>query len=347
MRILKLKKEDLPSFLESVKKFGKLVGPIRKGSKLVFDEIDDYNMLVLTAEKPMIPPKKFFVPPKFSMFKFDKNGFENNLGKSEKLIIFGLHPCDIHAINILDKFFLKNAGYTDPYYEERRKNTIIIGHSCIPNEKCLCNATHTDIVYEGFDLFFTDLGDFYLIWVATSVGDDLTREKIEIFDEDIKPQDIKRYIDWRDQRNSKFTVNMDFRIMPDIMEISYDSKVWDEMAEKCLSCGSCTMVCPTCNCYNVVDELEVSTEIKGERVRYWDSCMFREYSLVAGGHNFREARADRLKLWYTHKLRAYMEAYGSPGCVGCGRCVEYCPVDINVLSVARALLREREVYKEC
>jgi len=104
------------------------------------------------------------------------------------------------------------------------------------------------------------------------------------------------------------------------------------------------MVCPTCNCYNVVDIFEVTNKTIGCRDRTWDSCMFVDYSLVAGGHNFRESRANRLKLWYGHKLKTFGKDYGRPGCVGCGRCVETCPVEINVLTVSNALFT-REVPK--
>lgn len=341
-----MKKEDLPIFLESIKKFGVLVGPIRKGTKITFDVINNYDDLILTADKPVIPPKKFFVPPKFTTLKFDRTGFRDERQPIKKTILFGVHPCDIHGINILDEFFLRHANYRDSYYARRRENTIIIGHSCVPTENCICNVTHTDIVNEGFDLFFTELDGFYLVWVGSSEGDDITREKIELFDENITSEDIKKYIEWRDWRKTQFHIkDLDFRIMPDIMELSYNSELWEKMGDKCLSCGSCTMVCPTCNCYNVVDEVQLKDELKGERVRYWDSCMFKEYSLVAGGHNFREARSERLKLWYTHKLRAFMNVFGSPACVGCGRCIQYCPVNINVLSVARGLLEEGVLEK--
>lgn len=157
-------------------------------------------------------------------------------------------------------------------------------------------------------------------------------------------EDIQKYIDWRSKRNEVFTLEIDFNSMPDIMELSHNSEVWDYFADKCLACGQCTMVCPTCNCYNVEDIFDVTNESIGRRERTWDSCMFADYSLCAGGHNFRGDRADRLKLWYTHKLKSFGEKYGRPGCIGCGRCVDTCPVEINVVTVSQALTA-REVPK--
>jgi sulfhydrogenase subunit beta (sulfur reductase) len=162
-------------------------------------------------------------------------------------------------------------------------------------------------------------------------------EREEFFEEDVTTDDIQKYLKWREKRNKMFKHDFDFRSMPDVMELSYNSEVWDYFAEKCLSCGQCTMVCPTCNCFNVTDVFDVTNKSVGRRERVWDSCMFVDYSLVSGGHNFRASRADRLKLWYTHKLKSFGDEYGSPGCIGCGRCVETCPVDINVLTVSQAL----------
>jgi len=124
--------------------------------------------------------------------------------------------------------------------------------------------------------------------------------------------------------------------MPDLMELKFNDPVWEEAGQACLACGSCTNVCPTCNCYNVIDRPDLSGQ-KSSILRCWDACTLENYSEVAGGEDFREARSSRLKLWYTHKLQAYISKYGNPACVGCGRCVVTCPVDINVLTVGKTL----------
>jgi sulfhydrogenase subunit beta (sulfur reductase) len=209
----------------------------------------------------------------------------------------------------------------------------------------LCKATGTDIVESGFDLFFVNLGDFHLVWVGSSQGHDMILSNEDIFTDQVTHDEIQQYIRWREMRDGMFKKSFNFDSMPDIMDLSYDSDVWEYFADKCLSCGQCTMVCPTCNCYNVRDVLNMSSQRDGRRERYWDSCMFEDYSKVAGGHNFRESRESRLKLWYTHKLKAFPHEFGRPSCVGCGRCVETCPVDINVLTVSDALTR-CEVPKE-
>ncbi len=342
MRILKMQSKFLNTFLETLNKFGILYGPIHKNGVLSYDRIEDISDLVVTDEHPMIPLKKLFHPMRFTMMHFDEKGFTPDYSMIEKRVVLGVHPCEIHGILILDDIFMRDP--VDPYYAKIRQNTAIVGFSCLPTENSLCFSTDTDIVQEGFDLFFVNLGEYHLVWVGTSLGHDMIYEQEEFFDENVTHDDLQKYVKWRDSRNNMFKKDLDFDSMPDIMELSYESEVWNKFAEICISCGQCTMVCPTCNCYNVTDVFDVTNETKGRRDRYWDSCMFVDYSLVSGGHNFRKSRADRLRLWYGHKLKTFGKEYGRPGCVGCGRCVETCPVDINVLTVSEALIT-KEVHK--
>lgn len=334
VRVMKMQSNYLEEFLESLKKFGSLYGPQWKGDVLTFDHLERIDSLYLGDDKPMIPIKKLFHPKRFNMFHFSEEGFTPDYSMVEKRVVLGLHPCEIHSLLRLDEVFLGEP--VDPYYAALRENSAIVGFSCMPTENCLCNSTGTDMVEEGFDLFFIELDDFYLVWIGSSLGHNMVFQKEQFFDENVTEEDIRTYIKWRDMRNASFEKAFCFRNMPGIIEMSHNSEKWDEFAEKCLSCGQCTMVCPTCNCYNTEDIFDVTQEVSGRRERVWDSCMFQDYSLVAGGHNFRGARVDRLKLWYSHKLKSFGHEYGRPACIGCGRCVENCPVDINVLTVSEA-----------
>jgi sulfhydrogenase subunit beta (sulfur reductase) len=334
MRILKLQKNDLFPFLEVISKEAELWAPLAKGNKFAFDRVDDFSRIAMNATRTIIPPKKIMVPANFNMFHFNEKGYEEDLSRVTDRILFGVHSCDIHGLLILDKLFAQ--AYPDPYYLEPRKKTLILGLSCWPDEHCFCKSTHTHIVEEGYDLFFTNLESYFLVWIGSSRGDDLIRLAPNLFDENLTEKDIKTYIKWQAERDKAFKTEIQFIRMPDLMELSYRATFWEELGAACLACGSCTMVCPTCNCYNVMDK-QFLGENPGQRIRHWDSCTLPEYSEVAAGENFREKKSQRLKLWYTHKLQAYVSKYGKPSCVGCGRCLVTCPVQINVKTVAAAL----------
>jgi len=335
MRIVKLNKDKLSDFLAVISEDADLWAPVKKGAEsFVFTEIDDFSQIDLDYTRTILPPKKIFLPPAFTMFKASRTAYEADFSHVSKKILFGIHACDLHALLIMDQFY--SYVYDDPYYSKARENTLILGHSCWPDENCLCKSTNTHIVEEGYDLFFTDLGDYYLVWIGSNQGDDLIQIRPDLFIEDIEDQDIQSFMKWREERDKAFQTELNFTYMPDLMELKYDDALWDKLGEACLACGSCTNVCPTCNCYNVLDKPVLGKDMSNI-VRCWDACTLENYSEVAGGENFREKRSERLKLWYTHKLQAYISKYGKPACVGCGRCIVTCPVDINVKTVAHAL----------
>jgi sulfhydrogenase subunit beta (sulfur reductase) len=335
MKIVKLKKSNLFLFLEIISKEADLWAPVKKSpDKHIFEVIEDFSKINLDYTRTILPPKKIMLPSDFNMFQASTTEYTPDFSHVSEKIIFGIHPCDIHALVIMDKFY--SHEYNDPYYQKARDNTLILGHSCWPDEYCLCKSTHTHVVKEGYDLFFTDLEYTYVVWIGSSRGDDLIRLKPELFDEDLTDKDIQKFSQRREERDKAFTKDINFEAMPDLMELKYQSLLWDKLGEACLACGSCSNVCPTCNCYNVEDKPILGKNYSNIS-RCWDSCTLENYSGVAGGENFREKRSDRLKLFYTHKLQSYISKYGNPACVGCGRCVVHCPVDINVYTVSKSL----------
>jgi sulfhydrogenase subunit beta (sulfur reductase) len=335
MRVFKLKRENLIPFLEELEAFGELWGPVRKGESHVYARSDPSHF-DLEAVRTLIPAKKLIFPPQQMMWRFRNLEWKEEVDV-EKKVLFGIHPCGISALTIFHKFYTRL--YPDPYYLRWRDATLIVGLSCMPDEYCFCHETDTDFVNEGFDLFVTDLEEYFLLWIGSPRGDQVTMRLMHFF-EPATQKELDRYIEWRTEREKAYTIDIDLDGMPEIANFSLDSDLWKKIGAACLACGACTMVCPTCTCFDVHDEYNL-LEGESERKRHWYSCMYREYSMVAGGHNFREARSERLKLWYTHKLIGFMSEYGSPACVGCGRCLVSCPVDINVYTVVKALKLEK------
>jgi len=342
MKIVTLPKENFTEFIEHLRAFGEIHAPTKRGEKsVVFAPVSDLSEIELNYTRTILPLKKYFFKPIDVMFNFyAEKGYEVPTEEADKkYVIFGAHPCDIHGLKILDLVF--NGKYVDTYYFARRNKAAIIGLDCIPDDLCFCRSTGTDFVDTGFDLFLSDIDNSYLVRVGTSLGDDMVRAADTLFRE-VEKEDREAYKRKSIQRRESFQTEIQLQDLPEIFDLEYENEVWHEVGEKCLSCGTCSMVCPTCYCYAVFDEPNLDGS-SGQRNRRWDCCLFRDYALVAGGHNFRAERASRVKNRYFHKQRGFVSQYGRPSCVGCGRCKAYCPAGVDIVEVITTLRSEISV----
>lgn len=342
MKIVKLPKKNLAEFIGHLNSFGQIHAPVKRGEKsFVFAPVTKLTEIELNCNRTILPLKKYFFKPVDTMFNFcAQKGYEVPVEEQDKkYIIFGVHPCDIHGLKILDMVF--SGRYVDSYYFARRRRALIIGLDCTPDELCFCRSTGTDFVDSGFDLFLSDIDDSYLVRVGTSIGDDMVTAADSLFRE-VEKEDREKYKAKSIQRRESFQTEIQLQDFPGIMDLEYESQVWEEVGEECLSCGTCSMVCPTCYCYAVFDELNLDAE-SGQRKRRWDSCLFKDYALVAGGHNFRAERSSRVKNRFFHKQRGFVTQYGRPSCVGCGRCKAYCPAGIDIVEVVNKLRSQTRV----
>ena len=342
MKILKLPRENLAEFVRRLRPFGEIHAPVKKGkNSYVFAPVSEAGEMDLNYLRTILPLKKYFFKPRDKMFNFSvEKGYEASADEPDKKYVFlGIHPCEIHGLKILDLVF--GGRYVDSRYFARRGRAALIGLDCIPDEFCFCRSTGTDYVDDGFDLFLSDIEDSYLVRVGTSRGDDMVQAAEGLFREVEKP-DREKYKKKSLQRNQSFQAEIQLQDLPEIMDLEYESPIWQELGEKCLSCGTCSMVCPTCYCYAVFDELNLDAA-GGQRIRRWDSCLFQDYALVAGGHNFRAQRSSRVKNRYFHKQRGFVSQYGRSSCVGCGRCKEYCPAGIDIIEVVNKLRSKTRV----
>jgi sulfhydrogenase subunit beta (sulfur reductase) len=331
MQTLRMRSELLPELLTGLKAWGTLYAPVERGQgAFSLEAVDDVSRARPDALRTIVPFKKLLLKPRFTALERRGDGpeIEGKDNNGEHKVLFGIHACDIHALRILDLMYL--SDYPDPYYRSNRSKLTVVGYGCVPDDKCFCQSMGCATVDEGFDLFLTPLEGRYLVTVASARGDDIVRASAELF----RPatwNDTRDYLDRLQQRQKEFTLSLDITDLPYVLELKKGDPVWEELGKKCLCCGSCSMVCPTCTCFNVFDE--IPREGVRSRVRTWDSCLYPDYALVAGGHNFRETRADRVKNRYYHKQEAFVREFGMPSCVGCGRCIENCPTGINVVEV--------------
>lgn len=342
MKIVKLPKENLAEFIGHLNSFGQIHAPVKRSEKsFVFAPVTELTEIELNYNRTILPLKKYFFKPVDTMFNFcAEKGYEVPVEEQDKkYIIFGVHPCDIHGLKILDLVF--SGRYVDSYYFAKRRRTLIIGLDCVPDELCFCRSTGTDFVDSGFDLFLSDIDDSYLVRVGTSIGDDMVTAADSLFWE-VEKEDREKYKAKSIQRRESFQTEIQLQDFPEIMDLEYESHLWQEVGQECLSCGTCSMVCPTCYCYAVFDELNLDAS-SGQRKRRWDSCLFKDYALVAGGHNFRAERLSRVKNRFFHKQRGFVTQYGRPSCVGCGRCKAYCPAGIDIVEIVNKLRSQTRV----
>lgn len=324
-----LPKAGLGGFVARLKKDYEVLGPVAKGEEFVFAPVADADELRLNYDTTILPPaKKFVHVPGEVLFEFEgpteiKKGPE----ELEKRVLFGIHACDLNGLLSLDKVFLET--YPDPYYKSRRDNTVIIALNCVhPCKNGFCASFNTGPEADlGFDICLTDLGDRFFVETRSDRGKELIADLAEATDQDVVARN--KALRASQQQISRRIEADDLGLL---LHQNYDHPVWQEVKDECLACGSCTTVCPTCYCFGVQDYVDLTLE-KGERQRFWDSCMFYEFSRVAMDHVFMPDREARIKQRMYHKLAYYQQQFEAPGCVGCGRCVTACvkkidPVDI-------------------
>jgi ferredoxin len=286
----------------------------------------------LTLDEPhntRYPPKSLFLPQTEVMLKY--NGQLDRLEDIEleikPRILFGIHPCDAQAAALLDTVFATEEN-NDPYWSNRRKETLLIGLGCNePPQTCFCTTVGGGpFNTKGLDALLTEMEDAYFVEAFTGEAEKLFADLPKASKEQEKQ--IKKV---QQDAAAKMTPAFETEELKEKLDVNFDSEFWAEISESCLGCGVCTFLCPTCFCFDIVDEVQ-----RSERVRNWDTCMFRIYSLEASGHNPRPSRKERTRQRLSHKYSYWLDHAGEIGCTGCGRCVRYCPVGLDIRAMLRA-----------
>lgn len=300
-----------------------------KDSKFVFDTLESSDDLRLDYDVTILPPKKYFLPPREAILEFKESDGDfsiNSVIDSEPKIIIGIHPYDLIAIEQTDKIFSSN--YEDDYYLNKREKSALIGVNMQNvSEWSFAASMGTATTDSGYDLMLTDLGENYAVEVGSSKGSDLLEE---VKTREATMEEIEEVEKIKEQLPQKFEKELDFspEKLPAILDERHDdAEFWEEHSEKCYSCGSCNLVCPTCYCFDIDDINEINME-EGKRERKWDGCLLEQFAVVAAGENFREERAERYRHRYMRKGKYIYDRFGDIACVGCGRCGSHCVPDI-------------------
>jgi len=319
---------DLRALFDGMAKTAEMIGVIEKNGKYVFDRIASFDDLCLDYDVTVHPPTRYLFPAREKMLSMSFDGTAKATPEvaASPQVLFGVHPDDLQAIELLDEVFM--SKYADPNYITRRQNTTIIGVDCLrPSPKAFAPSMGTAQAESGFDLLLTDLGTGFM----TAVGSQRGAELLEQFADARDPSDneIATQKALLEAAAAKYQVRLNVarERLPKLLEDHYDDEYWETQSEACLSCGSCIMVCPTCFCFDVKDEISLNMKT-GERIRTWDGCMLTDFAVVAGGENFRHDKASRYRHRIFRKGKYVLERYGMVGCVGCGRCATACLPDI-------------------
>lgn len=287
--------------------------------------------------------KKFLYPPRLELFSVERNGngtrFIANNDPPPKRVLFGVKSCELAAIAILDKVFM-GSGHVDANYAARRQNLFIVAVECgTASGSCFCISMDTGpSCNEGYDLRVTEIetdGGFeYLVETGTTDGEEIVTELTSR--PAAQPDQEAREAALANAR-SEMGLSMDTDGLRDLLVEGYDHPRWEDIGRRCLTCGNCTMVCPTCFCSTMTDN--ISFDGVAHRTRVWDSCFSLDFSSIHR-HPVRASAKSRYRQWMTHKLATWQDQFGSIGCVGCGRCITWCPVGIDITAEVRAIREE-------
>ncbi len=307
-----------------------------------YAEASNDEEIVLDVLQTALPPKKILFPQRevFAEFCESVEGEKKTLEVKESLpadgrvVIFGVRPCEARAAWLLDGVF--GGEFKDPYYWKRRSQTTLVGLACVtpPSENCFCTSVEgSPHAEEGLDILLTDLGDRYYVRALTDKGESLVSAAKDVF-QDPKPEDKKKVNAAHQESAGKIKRHLrEAREISEKLKGMFDSPLWDEEAMSCLRCGVCTYLCPSCHCFDINDEIESPSPLRGRRVRTWDTCQFPDFTMHSSGHNPRPDKAARLRQRLFHKFRYFVEVYDKFMCVGCGRCITHCPVGIDIIQV--------------
>ncbi len=343
MENLKIKSKNLIDLIDSLNKKATVLAPQKdKYNDVYLQPVADAKKVILKHLKPLMPAGRevlFGQIEEMIKFKHGKEGTKlESVDNSEETVLFGLPACDLKGILYKDVFFGQRE-YIDFYYKNARDKLTLITMACVtpPNENCFCASMgHGPFAEEGFDLQLTEMGDeTFLVNVGSKKGEKIVADNKALF-EDASDADTKKWQDVK-AKAEKLPVanglNKD-KALENMGRKPLDEKMILEMADRCISCGACNYACPTCTCFNVVDHQK---DNEGSRKRILDACILGGYFRMAGGHNPKATKDERTRNRYFCKLLWDKEKFGDSGCVGCGRCLDACPVKIDIKEIIKSL----------
>ena len=326
MNAKRLRAAHLDAWIRLLNESGlRVVGPVTAGDATLFSAVESAEQLALGAQLPLKSAKGLFFPQSEIVLRYQAGEgkdvqVQDIEGFAPPTVLLGPHPCDAAAMGVLDAVF--GWEYRDKFYLERRENTTIVSLGCRSpiDESCFCTAVGlAPDSREGSDVYSSQEGTGDLLLEAvTEKGEALLEQAADLL-EDAEP------IPPADEAPAR---TFDLEAVKSWLDENFESDFWREMSLSCVGCGTCTFICPTCHCFDIVDETRLG---EGVRRKNWDSCQFGLFTAHASGHNPRPVQSERFRQRIMHKFKYYVEKFDKTLCVGCGRCVRACPVGHSLL----------------
>ncbi len=315
-----------------------VLGPVARGACHEFGQITAADQLDLRVANTRLSPKGLFMPQSERMFHFSLDPGDERANIVEEVpkdfserVVLGIRPCDARALELVDANFITDR-YRDPWWVRRRQTTVLFGLACRePAATCFCAAVGGGPYGEvGLDVLMAEVDGGYYLKSCSDKGADLLGrvDAGEAVSESVRGKFERAREESLDKMERPFDAVALRGI--DVKDL-FSAPFWEEVQFACVNCGTCTYLCPTCWCFDIQDE---AYKNRGLRLRNWDSCMFPLFTLHGSGHNPRQQKLQRVRQRFMHKFKYYMDKYDSgPACVGCGRCVQLCPVNIDIRRV--------------
>ncbi len=332
-----LNKAELLNIIHTLSSHHEIIGPVEEENGLYFRSVESPEQIVWEFANTVNNIKDFFFPPRQELYELRNDGIKSYEANASELddpesginrIILFPRACDAQALTIMDRLFI--GQYEDPLYKQLRENTVIIGLSCLePDRRCFCLSLgggpfHT----EGMDASITPLGNsLYTIQIITEKARRLFPDSILAVGDSPTVEDKERSEELKNMAESVIERKID---IPDNMVESFDSEYWQSVSQVCINCGICTYLCPTCHCFDIVNEGYL-------RVRCWDTCSSNTFTRMAAGEDHRREKYKRYRQRVFHKFDYYRDNFDVVACVGCGRCTTHCPVKIDIVEIVNNL----------
>ena len=322
-------KSGMPSMLEKWAETSDVFAPVLRNGASAFQRmVEPPPMEGRTFTNTRYPPKSLFFPQSEVLLEMTKEGLCGIEYRQKPAVAVGIRPCDARALTLLDNVFMDGACI-DPYWQVGRKRTTVVSLACsAPRDTCFCTGVGSDPFDEiGSDALLIEEEKHFIVKIISDKGRTLfAGQKTAPFPLIESIEAARRTAISGMPVISALRGNR----VRDRLYAVYGSDFWDEIQQTCIGCGVCTFLCPTCHCFDIVDE-----PARGERVRNWDTCMFRLYSQEASGNNPRPSNIERTRNRIMHKFAYFPDRHDETACTGCGRCIRNCPVNIDIRQVMR------------